>query len=64
MSIYRKVCYKVENFLIKRISKSECDFKVNMERAGLYRETKEAKKLKKKNSKKIKREDIDLNKVS
>lgn len=51
MSIYRNVCYKVENFFIKRMSKSESDLKENMKKAQLFRENKERDKIEKKNSK-------------
>lgn len=51
MGIYRNVCYKVENFFIKRMSKTENDLKVNMQKAEIFRENKEQAKIEKKNSK-------------
>lgn len=54
MSIYKKICYKIENLFIKRMSKTDLDFKVNMDRAEEYRQKKERTKLEnKKNKKKL-----------
>ncbi|MGL6108375.1 hypothetical protein [Romboutsia sp.] len=48
MSLYRKICYKVEDFFIKRMSKSEKELKINMEKANFYRKSKKSKKNKEK----------------
>lgn len=54
MNIYKKICYKVENFFIKRMSKTDLDFKINMDRAIDYRTKKQmTKSNKRKNQNKI-----------
>lgn len=40
MSLYKKICYKVENFFIKKMSKNEEELKKNMEKADSYRKSK------------------------
>ena len=40
MNLYRKICYKVEDFFITKMSKTEAQLKLNMEKADLYRKNK------------------------
>ena len=49
MSLYRKICYKVEDLFIKMLSKTDEELKANMEKAEFYRKSKKPKQ----NSKKL-----------
>ena len=44
MSLYRKICYKVEDLFIKMLSKTDEELKVNMQKAEFYRKSKKSKK--------------------